>query len=159
MGKVNTIMSDILQGNRVTLLLRVIMGLLFIYSGIFKAVNPENFSIAIHNYDILGEAMVPYTALIIPWIEMITGVLLVIGWKIKPASLILTLLMMVFTAAIALNVIRGRSFDCGCFELNIFGISETVSISLVIRDLLFTGILLLVFAAKNYPFSIDCWKE
>ena len=155
MRELTVLAEDFIQGSRGTAVLRILMGLLFIYSGIFKAIDPENFSRAVQNYDVLPLLLVPYCAMIIPYVEMITGLLLSAGWKIRPASLILLCLMMIFTAAIAVNVLRGRSFDCGCFELKIFGIKETVSAWLVMRDLMIAAILLMFLSGKRYYYSID----
>lgn len=155
MGIIKTKITDILYGNALTAFLRIFMGLLFIYSGFFKILDPSAFAKTIDLYDIAPQSFSAYGAITVPAIELLLGIFLLIGFKIKPSSLLLILIMIFFTIAIAINAARGKSFDCGCFELGKFGLSENVSIGLIFRDIIFILILVLIFRARRNYLSVD----
>jgi putative oxidoreductase len=142
-------------GNSLTALLRIIMGLLFLFSGFFKTLDPENFAKAIILYDISPEVLVPYAAVIFPYIELLIGLLLLFGYKIKSSSFLSIILMLFWIIIISISIYRGKSFDCGCFELKQFGITEDVGFPLIFRDIVLLCILLLIFNARKHILSID----
>lgn len=158
-GILKRLSSSIMYGNTVTLVLRIFIGLLFIYSGFFKILNLENFGNIIIQYDIAPLILVPYAAVIMPFLEFILGILLLSGYRVKSASFISIVLMLFFIVIISINVVRGNVFDCGCFELDQFGIKEEIGIPLLVRDFIFSAILLILFYAKRHPFSIDSYIE
>jgi putative oxidoreductase len=155
MNRLQNITNNILYGNSITAVLRIIMGLLFIYSGFFKAIDLENFSRVISLYDIAHIILVPYVAIILPFLELALGILLLFGYKIKASSLISIALMIFWIIIISINIYWGKSFDCGCFETSRFGLKEEIGTPLVIRDIVFLLILFFIFQARQYVFSID----
>jgi len=161
MKKIKKLLQSISYGNKFITIIRIILGFLFIFSGIFKAVNPVDFGKVLIQYGLLPEILIPYFAILIPFLELILGTLLVLGFRIKSVSFFSIIIMSLFTIAILINLIRGESFDCGCFELNRLGIglSEELSYKLVARDILFIILYLLVFRAKKHYFSIDDYIE
>lgn len=61
---------------------RIFLGAVFIYASIDKIIHPEAFAKAIFNYQILPEALINLTAILLPWLELVMGVLLVLGiWQ------------------------------------------------------------------------------
>jgi putative oxidoreductase len=142
-------------GNSLTSVLRIAMGMLFIYSGFFKALDPENFGRVIILYDISPEILMPYAAIIFPYIELVIGLLLFFGFRIKASSFLAIILMIFWIIIIGISIFRGKSFDCGCFELQQFGISEEIGWALVLRDIVFLIVLLLIFYARKHILSID----
>lgn len=149
------IIISIVYGNRLVALLRIIMGMLFLFSGIFKVIDLAAFGKVIIRYDIIPEITVPYIAVVLPFLELVVGLFLIFGFRIKSASLISIALITLFTVVIAINVIRGVSFDCGCFELSRFGINEDISVTLIIRDIVFLILLFIIFNAKKHYYSLD----
>jgi len=159
MESVKSIISNIIHGSRVVSAMRIVTGMLFVYSGIMKIIDPAAFGKVIVMYDIAPAVMVPYIAIVLPFVETLAGLFLMTGFRIKAVALIAMTMMVAFSIAIAVNVVRGRSFDCGCFELGRFGISEDVSIYLVLRDgVLFLFFLLLFHVKRNY-YSLDNVRE
>ena len=147
--------SNTLYGNGLTTTLRIFMGILFTYSGFYKVLWPNTFAKIIIKYNVIPEIVVPYVAITLPFLEITLGILLIIGFRIKASSLILISLMLLFILSISINVIRGESFDCGCFELSKFGIKEEIGISLIIRDIIFLLIFILIFNARRHLLSLD----
>lgn len=95
---------------------RVCIGALFLYAGILKACDPSGFAVAIGNYHILPLWAVNPTAIILPWVEILLGTALLLGYWIEGASIIAALLFCVFSFALAFNLIRGLDISCGCFS-------------------------------------------
>lgn len=149
------IWSGIIYDSRAVSVIRIIFGLLFVYSAIVKIIDPAAFGKVIIMYDIIPSAIVPYIAIVLPYVELLTGLFLAAGFRIKAVSLITMAMMVVFSVAIAINVTRGRNFDCGCFELGRFGISEEISVFLVFRDAVFFVFFLLLFNVKRNYYSLD----
>ena len=152
-------LTGTIYGNITLSVIRIIAGMLFIYSGIFKVIDPLSFERVIIRYNVLPEIMVPFITLIIPYLELLCGLFLAIGLRVKSTSFTLIILMIFFTTAIIINLIRGETFDCGCFELGRFGIAEEISISLVIRDIFFILVFFMLFKAKKHLLSMDTLFE
>lgn len=155
MSGIGKIIRDILYGNAFTALLRILPGILFLYSGLFKVLDPRTFSLVVMKYGLLPEVIVPYFSIILPFLELLLGVFLVAGFRVRAAAFLSMILMVLFMAAVGYNIIRGESFDCGCFELGHFGISENIGAGVIIRDAVFFMIFLLVFNAKRHHLSLD----
>ncbi|MCP4133484.1 MAG: DoxX family membrane protein [bacterium] len=137
--------------------LRILMGLLFIYSGFFKALDTGAFYNIIVMYKIIPVSWAAYPAIVLPFLEMILGLFLIAGYKTRASAFLSILLMGMFTVFIAINVARGETFDCGCFELSRMGIgiNENVSITLVIRDLVMLIVLFVIFLPGRQFLSLD----
>ena len=96
-------------------MIRIILGFIFIYAGAEKISDPEAFAISISNYRLLPTAAINFFAIILPWIELVAGILLIFGIAVKENSSILFSMLLVFTIAIVISLFRGLSIDCGCF--------------------------------------------
>ena len=71
----------------------------------------------IYNYRIVPAPMVNLMALTMPWVELLAALALILGvWKRAALGLIAAMLV-VFIAAIAINLARGNAIDCGCFNV------------------------------------------
>ena len=120
----------------IRLLLRIIIGGLFIYAGAIKALNPEAFAVDIESYRLLPSWMVYLLALYLPFLELVCGGLLIFDKFSLPVLTILTALMVAFTIAIVSAWMRGLDISCGCFGKSSV---ETNYPWLISRDLLILG--------------------
>jgi uncharacterized membrane protein YphA (DoxX/SURF4 family) len=100
----------------VDLLLRFALGGLFIWASIDKALDPHLFARMIRNYQVLPLLLVNPTALLIPWLEMLTGLLLITGFWRKSSLFIINSLLVLFILIMAQALLRGLSLDCGCYS-------------------------------------------
>lgn len=110
-----------------SLLVRLSLGGLFIYMGVNKIADPVAFLKQIRLFDMLPETP-PYflngTAIVLPWLEVICGVLLILGIVRRGAAAWLAIMLCVFTPAIFLRAMAIHEtagtpffqivFDCGC---------------------------------------------
>ena len=108
-------MRSILSNKYLLLLIRIFLAFIFIYAGVQKISNPSDFSQAIANYKLLPIGLVNIFALGLPWIEVISGILLLFGILVKENSFIISLLLAVFIGAIIISLARGLDITCGCF--------------------------------------------
>ena len=108
-------MNNLIRNEYLLLLLRVVVGFVFLYAGILKISDPAGFSDAINNYDLLPLIFVNFFAIILPWIEIVSGLFLLFGISVKENSLIISVLLIVFILAIAISLARGLNIECGCF--------------------------------------------
>ncbi len=103
---------------------RIIVGLVFIFSGFVKSVDPYGTAYKISEY--LG--VFGFTDLInaIPWmpivvsiilctLELIVGIVLVSGFFKKTMNWIVGLMMVFFTVLTLIDALTNKVSDCGCF--------------------------------------------
>ena len=97
------------------LAVRVVVSGLFLYSGVTKLLDLQDFAAAVAGYDLLSENGVVVTALFVPWIEVWCALAL---WIAKPfrtsAYLAILGMLLVFTVVKITGVIRGLDISCGC---------------------------------------------
>jgi uncharacterized membrane protein YphA (DoxX/SURF4 family) len=134
----------------VQVLCRFILGGVFIYASLDKITHPHAFANIIANYQMLPGILITLPALVLPWLEMISGLFLVAGIFKRASALILSSLLLMFTAAIAINLIRGITFDCGCFS-TITSAAGSDPLGLLARDLLLLipGFIIIFFHKDN----------
>ena len=102
--------------NKILLLtIRMFLGFIFIFAAITKVTDLEGFSQAIYNYKLIPDFLINFLAIIIPWIELVAGILLAFGISVKENSVIFSGLLVLFIVAIGISLARGLNIDCGCF--------------------------------------------
>ena len=136
-------MTNILKNEWLTFTFRLIVGAVFIYASLDKIMHPEAFAKSVYNYKILPAVLINAAALFLPWLELLTGAALILGTKIKGASLIISVLLVVFLVAATSTLIRGISIDCGCFTSSSAG--RKTGWGLLVQDAI-----LLLFALHLY---------
>jgi uncharacterized membrane protein YphA (DoxX/SURF4 family) len=97
------------------MIVRLFLGLVFVLASIDKIVAPEAFAASIQAYKLVPLPFVNIFAIIIPWIELICGILLMVGVKHRSSSIIVSMLLAVFTIAIISALLRNLNIDCGCY--------------------------------------------
>lgn len=115
--------SSLLSGLR--LLARLVLGGLYIYMGLIKALAPVAFLKILREYNITSDPFILNAiAITLPWFEIFCGVLLVLGIALRATALLSLLMLVPFTLlvldrALALHAAGnipfcGIRFDCGC---------------------------------------------
>ena len=98
------------------IVVRILLGGLFIFASVSKILDPGGFARTVFYYRLLPVSAVNLIAIILPWIELVVGVLLVIGFKVRGAAFVAAASLIVFTAAMVSALARGLNIDCGCFS-------------------------------------------
>ena len=98
-----------------TLAIRVFVGGFFLYAAIPKIAEPLAFATSISHYEMMPLWTVNAFALVVPWLEVLVGVALVVGFKLRTNALLAGALLLMFTVAVAWAISQGLELDCGCF--------------------------------------------
>lgn len=116
---------------------RIFLGVIFVYAGYTKvnwahiAVPQLQFAAAIEAYQLLPEWSVFYVTHYLPWVEIVLGVMILTGWKLRYFAAGGAGLLGTFILAMAVTYARGIEADCGCF-----GLGEKISPFTLTRDTL-----------------------
>jgi uncharacterized membrane protein YphA (DoxX/SURF4 family) len=97
------------------LILRLGFGALLIFASIDKIQHPYEFAEVVENYRVLGPDLSRWVAVFVPYLEALTGLLLVLGVWLDAAVSINAMLMVGFLFLVLQAFIRGLDINCGCF--------------------------------------------
>ena len=98
------------------IVLRILLGGVFIYASWHKIARPAEFAGLVANYQLLPRVLVNPTALLLPWLELMCGLALVSGLMARGSALIVAGLLTVFIGALTISLVRGLDIQCGCFS-------------------------------------------
>lgn len=109
-------LSSLLSNSYAVLISRLVLGGVFLVSGVIKVADTGAFAAAIRSYELgLPEWFVSFSAIALPFAEVMLGLYLVAGLFAKPSAWVTNLLMLVFIVALAQGAARGLEINCGCF--------------------------------------------
>lgn len=114
---------------------RLFLAGLFFYAGFVKAYPPEQrlvFEMDLSSYQLFPLWAVIALAYVLPWFEMVLGVLLLVGWKLRYVAVVAGVLLVAFVGLMAITYLRGIEANCGCFASD-----EPISPTTLARDSLF----------------------
>ncbi|MEI9912448.1 MAG: BT_3928 family protein [Bacteroidota bacterium] len=99
---------------------RIIVGVLFIFSGLIKANDPLGLSYKMQEFfELWGmehfNSWTLLSSILMNAFEIIAGFALLLGWRIKLFSWLLLLLIVFFTFLTGYTYITGKPTNCGCF--------------------------------------------
>ncbi len=145
--------NKILDNNYLNLALRLFLGGFFIVAGVAKIADPAHFANEIIKYNLLPLYVVNLIALFLPWLELITGLLLAFGVKIQTNSLIIGGLLILFIAMVISAISRGLSINCGCAGA---ASKQTTNWSKVLENLGLLSICIFLFFSnpKKFIFGV-----
>ncbi len=135
----------------VFILLRIGFGVLLIAASLDKIQHPLQFAQLVENYQVIGERLSRWIAIWLPYLELIVGLLLIIGFWVDTAVFINALLMLLFLAMVTQAYARGLDINCGCFSTE--GGAQVSLAKLAENFFLTVGALLLVFLDKSLIFK------
>ena len=104
-----------------TVRVQIALGAIFVAAALPKIADPPSFAHMIYNYRILPASLINITALTMPWLEILTGLALILGIWTRPARTIIAAMLLIFIVAIAFNLARDNAIDCGCFDVSAAG--------------------------------------
>jgi uncharacterized membrane protein YphA (DoxX/SURF4 family) len=104
---------------------RWLLGGVFIYTGVSKALEPVEFLKLLRQYDLTHHSfLLNSIAVTLPWFEVFCGLLLLAGIAVRGTSLLLLLMLIPFTFLVLHRALAVQSamaipfcavkFDCGC---------------------------------------------
>jgi hypothetical protein len=145
--------------NFMFILLRIVIGGVFVASGLGKLLSPyQNFLYVVQAYQLLPSGGEVLVAQIFPWIELITGIFVLLGlwtpWGLRGALLLFNIFVLVVGQAL----LRGLPLaDCGCFG----GLVHLKPQVVIIMDS--AGLLLTLLLIRNFSqtrkFGLDSFFD
>lgn len=146
-------MRELLRRPAVHWLCALVLGGVFVYASYDKILNPGDFARIMYHYQIVGPSklfppLLPnLLAVTLPWVELVAGVLLIVGvWRREAAGLS-GLLLIVFILAVSSALLRGIDLEnCGCFSVS--GEGRAAGLKLILGDL---GLLILAWVLAFQP--------
>ena len=97
------------------LVLRLVVGGVWIAAGAVKVTDPAQSVQAVRAYQLLPSSLVSPVGQLLPVVEIVIGVMLVVGLLTRGAALISAVLLGLFIVGIVSVWARGINIDCGCF--------------------------------------------
>ncbi len=121
---------------RLQLAARCVLGLVLVYAAWTKlAQSWERFALSVDSYRLLPEWGVIVVARTLPWLELLLGLLLVFGWRLRYVAPLVTTLLAGFWVAMLWAYLQGLGIDCGCF-----GVGQAVGPATLLRDALLVAL-------------------
>lgn len=137
---------------------RIYLACVFLLACLHKIVDPHAFALDIATYEILPLQLVNLLAIVLPWVELVTGLMLLIGFRTRAAALLISGMMAMFTTAVAIALAKGLDMSCGCFASK--GAAEDpISWWTIMRDLSWLALSLYVMVLDRSLLGIDRWLD
>jgi uncharacterized membrane protein YphA (DoxX/SURF4 family) len=126
---------------------RLLLGGIFIYAGYSKIFLPNkmfrpllmlkfsvlsnlsNFGFQVASYKMLSPAGVDFVSHVLPFAEIILGLLLLIGWRLRIWAALASLLLLMFLTVVTRAYLLHMDINCGCFAT-----PEPVSLRKIAED-------------------------
>lgn len=134
-----------------THIIRIIVGILFIFSGLIKANDPLGLSykmqefFEVWNFHFLNSYTLSFSITIITF-EILAGIALLLGWQKRLFLWFLLLLNIFFTFLTGYAFLSGKIKTCGCFG-DCIPLTAQQSF---IKDIILLACVLFLFFCKNY---------
>ncbi|WP_319583024.1 DoxX family protein [uncultured Pseudodesulfovibrio sp.] len=106
-------MKSLLTSKILHTVIRVVLGLLFVYAGTLKLMHPQGFAVTINIYGLVSWKMAGFLSYAIPCVEILSGLGLILNVRGALAAIVAQLLGFMVVLLYALYL--GLDADCGCF--------------------------------------------
>lgn len=151
---------------------RLVLGVIFVYAGYSKlffpnrmfwplpllrfsvTANLSNFGVQVESYKLLSPAGVQFVSHSLPFAEILLGLLLLIGWRLRLWAPMVTLILLGFLTVVTRAYLLHMDINCGCFAT-----PEPISLKKILEDsaLALLAVLMTVFAfleaRKPHPWA------
>jgi putative oxidoreductase len=134
---------------------RIYIGWIFIAASLHKIAHPADFALDIATYEILPLFLINIMALTLPWIEIASGVLIIVGFKSRACAWMICGMMIMFIIALGIALYHGLDMQCGCFASSAMEEGDEISYKTMLRDAwwLLVGAYILIF--DTTPLGIE----
>jgi uncharacterized membrane protein YphA (DoxX/SURF4 family) len=136
---------------------RLLLGVIFVYAGYSKIFQPNtnlwpyfilkfsismnlsNFATQVEAFKMLPDWGVQFVAHALPFTEIVLGLLLLIGWRLRIWAPVLTVIMLGFFGVVLRAYLLHMNINCGCFAT-----PEIIGLKKVLEDAALSGLALLM---------------
>ena len=143
---------------------RLIIGGIFVYAGYAKLTYPNHnlwpwfllkfsvsanlstFAFQVESYKVLGPGGSSFVAHTLPFVEIVLGLLLLTGWKLRVWATMVSAILVGFLTVVTRAYLLHMDINCGCF-----GTPEPLTLMTVIRDatLVLLALVMTIFAYQE----------
>ena len=116
---------------------RIYLGGVFLFACWSKILQPADFALSIATYQILPLSLINLSAIILPWLELLVGLMLVLGLFTRANALLCAGMLLIFIAAISSALYFDLRLSCGCFASG--EAAHEISMVTIWRDLAWSG--------------------
>jgi uncharacterized membrane protein YphA (DoxX/SURF4 family) len=134
------------------LLIRILLALILLWAGLAKLRRPDAFQLLVLEYQVLPNNLARPFGQVLPYAEILIGLSLLLGFRIRFGALCACALLVLFIIAIAMNLLRGRKLSCMCFGRN----RGTIGWSQIYRNLslLFIAVVIVPTPSNRSPWTV-----
>jgi uncharacterized membrane protein YphA (DoxX/SURF4 family) len=136
---------------------RLVLGVIFLYAGYSKiflpnsnlwpffilkfsiSMNISNFATQVEAFKMLPDWGVQFVAHALPFTEIILGLLVLIGWRLRIWAPVLTLIMFGFSFVVLRAYLLHMNINCGCFAT-----PQPINLQKVLEDAALSGLAMLM---------------
>ncbi len=133
---------------------RLYLGTVLLAACIHKIADPGSFALDVATYQMLPLALVNPFALLLPWVELATGLLLIVGFRVRAASLLTAAMMVSFMIALGWALHQHFDISCGCFASQ-GAQQDPISWHTVVRDSAWLLLTVYVLVLDRNPVGLD----
>ena len=148
---IDTVKKTLLS-HKLNLVLRVIIGSVFIYAGFVKLIDPKAFANAISRFDIVPEFLLAPLAIGLPALEFFAGLGLI--FNIRGSLTVIFNMLIVFILVLGYGIFNGLDIDCGCFSLEDINARDSLKQALF-RDLLMVIAVCCIYIYNRIRYATD----
>jgi uncharacterized membrane protein YphA (DoxX/SURF4 family) len=94
---------------------RFALAIVFLLAGVAKLPRRREFTAAVLGYDLVAPRIGRLVGSWLPAVELGAAILLILGLATEVVAGLIGALLAGFSVAIVVNLVRGRSIDCGCY--------------------------------------------
>ncbi|MFT3705918.1 MAG: DoxX family protein [Agriterribacter sp.] len=137
---------------------RFLVGILFIFSGLVKAIDPLGLAYKMQEFfevwaqsgflpglmHIMSDFALPFSIIMISF-EIVAGVAVLVGWRMRLFSWLLLMLIIFFTFLTGYAYLSGKFRSCGCFG-DCIPLTPQVSF---VKDIFLTIFIVVIFFYRN----------
>jgi putative oxidoreductase len=138
----------------IALVVRLYLGGVFLAACFHKIGQPEAFALDVATYQLLPLALVNSFAIVLPWTELLAGTCLIVGVRVRGASLLVAAMMLAFIVALAWALHLHLEMSCGCFASK--GAAEDpISWRTLLRDAGWFALSMYVLVTDDHPIGLE----
>lgn len=142
------------------LVFRLVVGGVMLVAGGLKVGDPEQAGAAVQAYRLLPPDLARVVGYALPTLEVVLGLLLVVGLFTRVAAAVSGALLVAFVVGIVSVWVRGYSIDCGCFggggDVSPEGLDRRYATEIV-RDVALIGMSAFLVLVRRTALSVDGW--
>ena len=135
------------------LLARLYLAYVLIFACLHKIAEPAAFAMDVATYQFLPLPLINLMAIILPWLELVTGLMLVLGLRVRAAALLIAGMMVMFMIALGWALYLGLDMSCGCFASQ--GEADSISGLTMWRDAGWLALSLYVLVFDGRPLGVE----